>query len=265
MLTKALSRLRHALEIIYDSTVKRDFIHNVVVTGGRAEIDLGNYLQFQSCRIDIGLSHNAPHSAYWCLHNPESFVIGVEPNRFNAKRILDFGIWSKSHGEIPLRRKKPPNFHLLFCAIDDVEKPSKRDFHLMSGDSGTSSLLRPTNLLTEKFGYQVREVARVETISLNSLMAPLLLHFQTIDVIKIDTQGNDLAVLRSAADCLDKVKIIIVELESYGQYEFAANREEIIDFLESKGFRFSPELLPNQIEDGVFVNLRYTEHVNRFI
>ena len=43
--------------------------------------------------VDVGLSHNAPHSQMVLATNPQAFVIGVEPNpnSCNSVRSLNLG------------------------------------------------------------------------------------------------------------------------------------------------------------------------------
>ncbi|MFZ4077144.1 MAG: hypothetical protein ACOYKA_04070, partial [Legionellaceae bacterium] len=49
------------------------------------------------------------------------------------------------------------NFHLINCALDDVESPKIKTFYNMEGDPGTSSLLKPTHTL----GYSIKNTSQV--------------------------------------------------------------------------------------------------------
>ena len=59
----------------------------------------------------------------------------------------------------------------------------------------------------------------------------------TVDLLKIDTQGFDLAVLRGSADALTGgiVKTVLVELNFVPMYEGQASVQEITDYLASHG------------------------------
>ena len=54
--------------------------------------------------------------------------------------------------------------------------------------------------------------------------------------LKLDTQGNELEILRSAGNTLKKIKILIVEISLDHDYEKQDLFFEIIDFLLEKDF-----------------------------
>jgi len=251
-----IGSVRSLVDGLLNMHIPPDFRHNCELVGEHVEIDLGNYRNFDSARIDIGLSHNAPNSAMWSKRFPNTYVLGIEPNRFNAYRVLSFGIWSKSSGE-RVHRFKPRNFHLLVCAIDNVPSPTIGSFYMIEGDPGTSSLLEPTEELLNKFGYKVQETTSVILIPLTLILEPLLRHFRSVEVIKIDTQGNDLAVLKSAGHLLHHVKNLLVEIDTNGQYKNAPVSSEIDDYLSQLGFSRASHNLIHQVEDVAYENLNF--------
>lgn len=238
---------------LFDLTVPEAFSLNLELQPDRNwVINFGDFASYQSVRLDIGLSHNAPNSAAWCKADRHCFVIGIEPNRFNMARVSKFGIWSKSHQK-PIRRFKPKNFHPILCAIEDVVEPEMRDFYHVRGDPGTSSLLQPNARFFGDTGYTIREVSSVPCIPLRLILEEVLQHFSFVDVIKIDTQGKDLDVLKSAGELIRKVRMVVAEVDAY-HYEGAPERSEIFNYLALQGFR--PELDENSSpsEDVVFIN-----------
>ena len=247
---------REILDSFLDRRIPPDFRHNCELRGESLELNFGNYKSFRSVRLDIGLSHNAPYSAAWSKDHPETFVIGIEPNRFNAYRVKTFGVWSKG-GRIRVRKSKPHNFHLIVCAIDNVGAPALGRFYMVSGDPGTSSLLEPTEKLLERFGYKIHEATFVIVLPLSLILEPLLRHFRQIDVIKIDTQGKDLAVLQSAGPLLRHVKKLLVEVDTHGQYKNAPESGEIDKYLRSFGFSREDGQSMDQSEDVAYVNLNF--------
>ena len=77
-----------------------------------------------------------------------------------------------------------------------------------------------------------------------------------ISILKIDTQGNDLRVLRSAGDYLAKTSEIIIEAPTgdIPLYSGGATRVEIEKFLFPQGFRLIRE---EQQSLGQEVNLYF--------
>lgn len=257
MIRETVRAIRVNARRYMDSKVRNDFSHGVHVSEEGVLIDLKMPASYESIRIDIGLSHNAPNSALWTKTSPSTFVIGVEANRFNVARLLRWGTWSRNDPKNPVRRHKPRNLQILFCALDDVASPCFSDFYHMGGDPGTSSLLKPTNVLSDDFGYSLQVVSKVPTLRLSSLMALLPWdRIPTVEVCKIDTQGKDLAILKSADEFLQRILVLEIEMDTYGQYESAPSREEIIQFLDSAGFE--PLVLHDEnhepLTDVIFLN-----------
>jgi hypothetical protein len=251
--------VRRVADAFFDSAVSNSRPTNIELSkiDGYLIMDLGNFKAYKSVRIDIGLSHNAPNSAIWSREYPEDYVLGIEPNRFNFARITVFGVWSKSHSK-RVRRFKPRNFQALLCAIDDVTKPTYENFYHIRGDSGTSSLLRPTSALLERYRYTIREITPVLAVPLSAILTPLLEHFGEIEMIKIDTQGKDLDVLRSAGALLKHVKRVLVEVDTLGQYVGAPSKAEIFAYLQSAGFEAQYSVDTSPAEDVVFQNRNFS-------
>ena len=135
-------------------------------------------------RFDIGLSFNMPNSTKWLRDDENVYVIGIEPHPNNFKSCC-------SHLET---LDAGDRCYLIEAAISDVGESRDQDFYGLSGDPGTSSLCRPIG----RFENLVDRVYSVETISLASILDNII--YETIDVLKTDTQGNDLRVMKSAGE-----------------------------------------------------------------
>jgi len=57
-----------------------------------------------------------------------------------------------------------------------------------------------------------------------------------IDFIKVDTQGNDLNVVKSLGEKIDKVDIIEMEVQMKSLYRESCSREEIFNFMQKNNF-----------------------------
>ena len=171
-------------------------------------------------RFDIGLSFNMPNASKWLSDDSNVYVIGIEPHPGNFKSCC-------SHLET---HHAGDRCYLIEAAISDVDKSREQDFYGLSGDSGTSSLCRPIG----RFENLVDRVYSVETISLASILVNII--YETIDVLKTDTQGNDLRVMKSAGEHLKNVDFIYAEYDESDDYENANTGEELDAYLEEMGF-----------------------------
>ena len=120
--------------------------------------------------------------------------------------------------------------YLIEAAISNVGESNEQDFYGLSGDPGTSSLCRPIG----RFENLVDRIYSVETVSLASILDNL--NYEKVSVLKTDTQGNDLKVLKSAGDHLKNVDFIYAEYDESEDYENANTGEELDKFLEESGF-----------------------------
>jgi FkbM family methyltransferase len=171
-------------------------------------------------RFDIGLSFNMPNASKWLSDDSNVYVIGIEPHPGNFKSCC-------SHLET---HHAGDRCYLIEAAISDVDKSREQDFYGLSGDAGTSSLCRPIG----RFENLVDRVYSVETISLASILDNII--YETIDVLKTDTQGNDLRVMKSAGEHLKNVDFIYAEYDESDDYENANTGEELDAYLEEMGF-----------------------------
>ena len=171
-------------------------------------------------RFDVGLSFNMPNATKWLNDDPNVYVIGIEPHPNNFKSCC-------SHLET---LDAGDRCYLIEAAISNVGESSEQDFYGLSGDPGTSSLCRPIG----RFENLVDRIYSVETVSLASILDNL--NYKKVDVLKCDTQGNDLNVLKSAGDHLKKVDFIYAEYDESEDYENANTGEELDKFLEDSGF-----------------------------
>ena len=255
-----LIRIKYVRRKIQNLFVPKDFLHNVYIDNSKnvlIEISIPESAKF--LRFDIGMSHNAPHTAKWLEDRNDLFVIGVEANKFNVYSLLKKGVWYKSSSR---KKIQHDNLEILYCAIDNVESPMFSKFYNVGRDPGTSSLLRPTDNLLKKYKYKVSSISYVPTIPLHLIFNEISINqFEQIELLKIDTQGKDLEVLKSAGEYLKLINYVQVEVSTFGQYDNASNPEEIYRYLNQMGFYEDKiiETYENQPVDVLFKNTRYPE------
>lgn len=99
-----------------------------------------------------------------------------------------------------------------------------------------SSLLEPNTVEVGRAGWQVREVARVDTVALDDLAARGELP-RPVDFLKIDTQGSELEILRGGeARVLDELLGIAVEVEFRPLYRGQPRFSEVEQYVRGHGF-----------------------------
>jgi FkbM family methyltransferase len=135
---------------------------------------------------------------------------------------------------------KLPNFIVLPMAVSD--KDGVAEFFPNEADL-TSSLL-PFNPQAlgewESFeGLKLRSKKIVPTIRLDTFLESMAI--DRIDFLKIDTQGVNFSVTRSAGAYLERIREVILEVDigTTHLYKGAAGRDEVIGYMNERGFKLS--------------------------
>lgn len=198
-------------------------------------------------RIDVGLSCDMGRSRRWinCVNNV--FVIGVEPLRENCLELKK--LLSSTRGG--------DRFYLIEAAIDDVEIPTSKKFYGFGwndypNNPGCSSLLKPKG----RFENCADLIYNVDVISLKSILDNI--DYDVIEVLKTDTQGNDLNVIKSLGDHIKNVVFIDAEYDESDDYENANTGDQLDNFLKDNDFKkYQVVLQPTRnmiVEDSRYVN-----------
>jgi FkbM family methyltransferase len=202
-------------------------------------------------KLDIGLSYNAPQSQVWLNNDLHTIVFGFEPNPDSVKSILSKNITKRepSHGEPIHQNYINTRFFLFPICLSNVETQTTKTFYSTTEDCGTSSLYKPTNLSYNETTVPVYSLQHFFDVFPWS-------RFEYIDYIKIDAQGSDLDILKSAGDYLkDRVVYITAEPESVA-YENCShnNTDEITNYLLSQNFQRIDH--PNA-QDPTYINNKF--------
>ncbi len=240
-IARAVSRPRHSAGTMVEDADKL----YASSLGAGTDFQLRIPDNIDSLRIDIGLSYTAPNSALWLKENPKLMVFGFEPEArkldfiFNGKadrKTLRAAVassmrkvggmdWSKSLGK---------NVAVYGLAIDDRE-PGTASFNTTEL-GGTSSLLD-----TERHAITGSEIVRIIRLS-DFLRHIPWQRFPYIEAMKVDTQGKDAAVLRSAGEFLKKIVYVSAEIPKPGEYRGAHDEAELDQIMERAGFEAMPKV-----------------------
>lgn len=197
-------------------------------------------------KLDVGLSCNAPMSQYWLTHEDNLLVFGFEPNPASIKMILQGGF--EGHLE---KRFIGEKFFLIPCALGLTSDVIK--FFVTANDGGCSSIYFPNYLPIER-------VIDVPMFSLSDFfdMFPFDTH-PVIDYIKIDAQGSDLNIAKSAGHYL-KERVIYITLEAEDlHYQNTTNSEQDIEnYMHSIGFIRHTS---SATSDPTYFNPKYSDYI----
>lgn len=190
--------------------------------------------------IDIGLAADAPNTISWLSQNPKCFVFGFEPVEENCDRVI------KKIKNLNLSDR----FKLFQCAVDNVEKEIMKDFYItcnseITGDHGQSSLFKLRDELKDSMWIQ--KIVPTRCINLTNFLSKIdWQKFQKIKILKTDTQGNDLNIIKSISSFFDKIEFIHCESHTYNQYQRDDDNPYLIhEYLTNNGFTFLTSSIMN--------------------
>lgn len=170
--------------------------------------------------IDVGAHHGEVTLSH-AVSNPALIVYALEPNLRAASAT--FG--------------RAPNYIVIPMAVAETDGCAQ--LHINAFDEASSLLtINEASRRSWKGGEGLREerVITVPTIRLDTFMDRL--GIATVDFLKIDAQGSDLAVLRSTGKRLrDICKITLeVDVSPNRLYQGSSSKEEVLSFLQASGF-----------------------------
>lgn len=171
--------------------------------------------------IDVG-AHHGEVTLDCAILNPGLRVYAFEPSLRAAASLIG----------------RAPNFIVIPMAV--AESDGHAQFHMNTFDAASSILPMDEDVRSDWIGgqvLQVETVATVATIRLDTFMN--LFKITSVDFLKIDTQGMDLAVVRSAGARLRDIGKITLEVDLSPKplYRGAASKGEVLDFMTSAGFK----------------------------
>ncbi len=157
----------------------------------------------KNIKLDVGLSYSAPNSELWLRKLKNRIVFGFEPNKECVEHIIEGKGNPHNQTNIYINKERiGKDFFLIPYAIDDCDMCYKK-FYSTSNDLGCSSLYKPTN-------FKIKDTYDVLCMRLRDFLDKLQ-NLNFIEHIKVDAQGNDLRVLKSMGNYLDKTIFVTIE------------------------------------------------------
>ena len=192
-------------------------------------------------RIDIGMCMTSPHGALWFNKYENMFVIGVEPNPYNYERLLDgengINDYKVVVNEYAVKLnnetlcnyiEKGNYFFPIEVAIDNVDDVCKKTFYCTSMlNTGCSSLHKPIDGAPGLNGVTTESEVDVNVISLKMILDEFPWHrIPAIELLKTDTQANDLNVIKSCKEYLKNICFVHSEYYAHSVYEGEKSQNE---------------------------------------
>jgi FkbM family methyltransferase len=205
-------------EIIMSWTT--DLIHFAGRGLRKASRQLMDYRALRGVWLDVGAC-KGEHCYEYALLNPSLRVFLFEPNLRMATKL--FGML--------------PNFFVVPLAVSEMD--GSAELNINSYADASSLLPLDEQGVRNWIGAQdLRTVEKgtVGTIRLDTFLN--LAGIQTVDYLKIDAQGLDLDVVRSAGNRLKDIHRICLECDvsAHPLYRGASTKGETVGYLESHGF-----------------------------
>ncbi len=134
--------------------------------------------------------------------------------------------WLKEHCAEPV-------FNYAICDQDHTEAI----LHLANNDGMSSSLLFPKAHIWKHPGIGFSETVRVETITLDTLIAEQSIKIEGFNLINIDIQGAELLALEGMTNTLPHIDAIYAEVNFIEMYAGCGLVGELDARLEEHGFQ----------------------------
>jgi FkbM family methyltransferase len=190
--------------------------------------------------LDVG-AHEGETTFPFAAVDSSLLVYAFEPNLHAATRIMG----------------RLRNYVVLPIAI--AERNGSAELQLNAYEQ--SSSLLPADEAGVKSWITEQEFKVIGSVTVPTMRLDTFMDgagIESVDYLKVDAQGLDLEVVRSAGDRLKDIAKIQLEATtaSYRQYEGAPGKSDIVDFMESKGFRLKREEIQSHGQEANLTFLR---------
>jgi FkbM family methyltransferase len=190
--------------------------------------------------IDVG-AHEGELTFPYAAVDSSLLVYAFEPNLHAASRIMG----------------RLRNYVVLPVAI--AERDGSAVLQLNAYEP--SSSLLPADEAGVKSWVSEQEFKVIGSTTVPTMRLDTFMNgagIESVDFLKIDAQGLDLEVVKSAGDRLKDVAKVQLEATtaSYRQYEGAPGKSVIVEYMESHGFRLAGEEIQSHGQEANLTFLR---------
>ena len=213
--------------------VRRRALHETVVKWARSR-------KYRRIWIDVG-AHEGELTFPFAAADRSLLVYAFEPNLHAASRIMG----------------RLRNYVVLPIAVAERDGSAV----LQRNAYEQSSSLLPADEAGVKSWITEQEFKVVGTVTVPTMRLDTFMNeagIDRVDYLKIDAQGLDLEVVKSAGDRLRDVAKVQLEATTvdYRQYEGAPDKRVIIEYMGSRGFRLTEEEIQSHGQEANLTFLR---------
>jgi len=169
--------------------------------------------------IDVG-AHAGQDTLDAALHDHELLVFAFEPNWALARQIMG----------------RAANYVVLPMAVSDTD--GLAEFFINSSDVSSSLVRMEQSGLAhwQDFDLSIKSSVVVQTIRLDTFLQ--VADLPVVDFLKVDAEGIDLRVVKSAGHRLKDIREIKLEVDTAPDilYQGAPRHDEVVTFMLSCGF-----------------------------
>jgi FkbM family methyltransferase len=159
---------------------------------------------------------------------PNIFILSIEPN-------ADCEQYLKAQGMT----------YIICCPSDS--KTTKKFYRMKSDPIGTGHSLYKEN--SYHYDGDNLVIQEIQTDTLDAILNENLLGDFSFDLIKLDTQGSELDILKGCPKTLSRCKMVLAETDVGNYNQGCASRKEVVEFLSKNGF-VQQEVIQNHISNG---------------
>ncbi len=194
--------------------------------------------------IDVG-AHEGELTFPFASVDRTLLVYAFEPNLRAASRIMG----------------RLPNYVVLPIAVAATDGSAELQLNAYE----QSSSLLPADDAGVKAWRSELEFKVIGSVTVPTMRLDTFMNgagIESVDFLKVDAQGLDLEVVRSAGGRLRDVARVQLEATtaSYRQYEGAPGKSEIVEFMESNGFRLAEEESQSHGQEANLTFVRASNH-----
>jgi len=222
-------------KIKIDFTPIREF--SIGLMGGQG-LASNNYRFFSNFKTILNYEYKDKKLHFIDVGANDGWFSRVIMRFFHNARITSFEPLKSQHIYLESLSKENPNFKFHPVALGEIEGSTDITEYKTTGLSTLKSI-DPTYSYTDKYySQEVLDIYQVSVFRLDEFLSKSITNNE-INILKIDTQGFELEVLKGSTGLLNqhKIEYIIIELMTISKYSETALYDEIFDFLHIHGFK----------------------------